>query len=111
MSPRLSKKWCIPVAILIGASTLVGCGADKQSLVTEACGYFVRGTDRLNVDDTAYDSYRKAYKLFERLSKEDSFFIKFANVAYELSEKDGPPVAWTDIDEVAAYCGDPVFED
>ena len=97
---------------LFTLSLLAGCGgSDPAALKEEACGAFTRGVDRLNVDDTAYESFSKAFGAFSKLAQEDEFFLRFADIAYELKDPEGSPVAWSDIDEVASYCGDPVFTD
>lgn len=93
----------------IALSFLTGCGgSDPSALKQEACDAFTRGVDRLNVDDTAYESFNKAYKAFDKLAQDDEFFVRFGNIAYQLKDPDSL-VAWSDIDEVASYCGDPVF--
>ena len=97
------------IAILV-VFALTSCGSNPAELEQQACDAFTRGVDRLNVDDTAYDSFNKAYEAFDKLAKDDEFFVRFGNIAYQLSDPDGL-VAWSDIDEVASYCGDPVFTD
>jgi len=93
----------------IALSFLAGCGgSDPSALKQEACDAFTRGVDRLNVDDTAYESFNKAYKAFDKLAQDDEFFVRFGNIAYQLKDRDSI-VPWSDIDEVASYCGDPVF--
>lgn len=97
--------------VIITVSLLAGCGGSSPSaLKDEACGAFTRGVDRINVDDTAYESFNKAYKAFDKLAKDDEFFVRFGSIAYRLSDPESL-VSWSDIDEVAAYCGDPVFTD
>jgi hypothetical protein len=97
------------IAILV-VFVLASCGSNPAELEQQACDAFTRGVDRLNVDDTAYDSFNKAYEAFDKLAKDDEFFVRFGNIAYQLSDPDSL-VAWSDIDEVASYCGDPVFTD
>jgi hypothetical protein len=97
------------IAILV-VFVLTSCGSNPAELEQQACDAFTRGVDRLNVDDTAYDSFKKAYEAFDKLAKDDEFFVRFGNIAYQLSDPDSL-VAWSDIDEVASYCGDPVFTD
>lgn len=99
------------VIVIFTVSLLAGCGgSDPAALKEEACGAFTRGVDRLNVDDTAYESFNKAYEAFNKLAKDDEFFVRFGNIAYQLTDSESI-VPWSDIDEVAAYCGDPVFTD
>jgi hypothetical protein len=96
---------------IFAVSLLAACGgSDPAALKEEACGAFTRGVDRLNVDDTAYESFNKAYEAFNKLAKNDEFYVRFGNIAYQLTDPKSL-VAWSDIDEVAAYCGDPVFTD
>jgi hypothetical protein len=101
------KAFKVFIAIL-AISLLSGCGSNPDALKKEGCENFLKGVDRLNVDDTAYESFNKAYKAFDKLAKNDAFFVKFGSIAYELTDRDSL-VAWSDIDEVASYCGDPVF--
>ena len=102
-------KLCRFVIVIFTVSLLAGCGgSDPAALKEEACGAFTRGVDRLNVDDTAYESFNKAYKAFDKLAKDDEFFVRFGSIAYQLTDPESL-VPWSDIDEVAAYCGDPVF--
>ena len=101
------KAFKVSIAIL-ALSLLSGCGSNPDAWKKEGCESFLKGVDRLNVDDTAYESFDKAYKAFAKLAKDDTYFIKFANLAYILSDRDSS-VAWSEIDEVASYCGDPVF--
>ena len=93
---------------ILAVFVLTSCGSNPDALKKEACTAFKQGVDRLNVDDTAYSSFDKAYKAFDKLAKDDEFFVKFGNIAYQLKDPNSV-VAWSDIDEVASYCGDPVF--
>ena len=62
-------KLCRFVIVIFTVSLLAGCGgSDPAALKEEACGAFTRGVDRLNVDDTAYESFNKAYKAFDKLA-------------------------------------------
>jgi hypothetical protein len=96
------------IIAILTLSLLSGCGSNPDALKKEGCENFLKGVDRLNVDDTAYESFNKAYKAFDKLAKNDAYFVKFGSIAYELSDPNSS-VAWSDIDEVASYCGDPVF--
>ena len=95
----------IIVIALISAALLSGCGASNPAaLKNEGCDAFKRGTDRLNVDDTAYESFKTAYIAFNKLAKDEAFYVKFGSIAYQLSQRD-IIVPWSDIDEVNSYCG------
>ena len=96
------------VTAILALSLLSACGGDPAALKKEACENFLKGVDRLNIDDTAYESFNKAYKAFNALAKDDAYFVKFGSVAYQLTDPTNN-VAWSDIDDVASYCGDPVF--
>ena len=66
----------IMIAILT-LSLLSACGSNPDALKKEGCENFLKGVDRLNVDDTAYESFNKAYKAFDKLAKNDSLSVCF----------------------------------